>query len=296
MKKVLVFGSTGFIGSAISKHLLQENFDVSLVCRLGTNYPKNTGKVITFVNLYDCINDIDFQGFDIVISCIGLAHDRIKSSTKADIYSSNFYFPTLIYDYCIKAKVDKFICISSSYVYHSFSGGVNLKLKDFQSLRFDLKVKLLCEEKMLSMSTGKDVSLYILQLPQVYGIDAPGIFQKLRGFSNLFRFLPVPPSFIKRILVNIKNVSDIVSVISNSDFYYAGRLIVCDSHPYTWSEIVNFIKLNQSNKFLMIPIPAFVIRILFFFHIKPALFQEFILEDKDTQELLAWKPKHNLFS
>jgi nucleoside-diphosphate-sugar epimerase len=296
MRKILVFGANGYIGNAISRHLSQDGFDVTKVCRFGANYPKDTAKIIEFNNLSDCINEIDFKSFDIVISCIGLAHDRLKSAREDDIIFSNLTLPTIIFDRCIKANVGKFITISSAYVYHSAADGELVKLKDIDTLRIDLKIKALCEEQLLSMNIGNKGSLYILQLPQVYGNCAPGLFQKLKSVTKLSRFFPVPPPFIKRSLVNIINVTDFVNFISCSDIDYGGRLIVCDAEPYTWRDIANFIKLNQTKNVILIPIPAFILQILFYFGVRPALLQNFILSHLETEKCVGWKPKFTLFS
>ena len=105
-KRILVTGSTGFIGSALTKFLL----DKGAVIRL---YDRDNGKDINdYKNIAEAVCDCDYVVH--LAAMIGVGKTEKK---KLEVLNTNIFGTRNVLDACVSAKVKKIVFSSSSEIY-----------------------------------------------------------------------------------------------------------------------------------------------------------------------------------
>jgi UDP-glucose 4-epimerase len=156
MKKVLITGASGFIGSYLKEHL--------------------TGFEISTLSLRDPSWKRQPIDADVVIHCAGLAHS--KNHSKENYYDINSSLTT---DFAIKCKdsgVKLFIFFSTIHVYgSSMLSEISIDTKEKPTS--DYAASKLDAEKNLRKVQDADFAISILRLPIVYDAVAKGNMQIL---------------------------------------------------------------------------------------------------------------------
>lgn len=117
MNKILLTGSTGFIGSELLRGLSQKNIIFITLRKKNKIYPKNKNiKIIYFKNYNQLNNSLAKLSIDTVIHC---ATHYVKYHNYEDIQKlsdSNITFGNIILENLDKMKVKKFINFSTRWV------------------------------------------------------------------------------------------------------------------------------------------------------------------------------------
>ena len=95
--KIVVFGSTGFVGRSLVTHLVEHNHSVILVNR--SNHYHSHAKSIVVSSLFDShLYHNELSSADAVIYLSGLAHiDSKLNSDDLNLYLSNNYYLLLLF-------------------------------------------------------------------------------------------------------------------------------------------------------------------------------------------------------
>lgn len=112
--KIFVFGSTGMLGTYVTKYFSVNGYEVVPVNRKNVDVTKITDKI----SMNSTIN----KG-DVVINCVGLIKQR-SGVTEYDFIKVNTVFPHMLSTTC-EAKEAKLIHISTDCVFDGLSGGYN---------------------------------------------------------------------------------------------------------------------------------------------------------------------------
>jgi dTDP-4-dehydrorhamnose reductase len=110
--KIFVFGSTGMLGTYVTKYFSSRGYDVVPVNRKNIDITKITDKI--------SMNSTIGEG-DIVINCAGLIKQR-ASTTEYDFIKINTVFPHMLATTC-KAKGARLIHVSTDCVFDGATGG-----------------------------------------------------------------------------------------------------------------------------------------------------------------------------
>jgi len=134
--QILVTGCCGFIGSHISKNLLDKRYVVIGVDNLNNYYDvavkeKNKALLCEFSNftfIKDDFCNVNFDHYDIdyVIHLAGYAGVRYSIENPATYFENNIMQSIVLLQKCVKHNVKKFVFASSSSVYG------NIKAESFQ--------------------------------------------------------------------------------------------------------------------------------------------------------------------
>ena len=224
MKKVLITGASGFIGSYLKEHL--KGYEISTLSLRDPNWKEQP---------------IDA---DVVIHCAGLAHSK-KSIPKERYMEINCHVTRELLEHSVQHKIFHFIFLSTMLVYGEGNLGAigpDSKLNPMSDYA-DSKV---CAEEVIR--NAKIIKSTIIRLPLVYGDKVKG------NLASLGRLASISPLFLNinnsRSILMIEDLCDKVDEIITHNSL--GTLL-----PYTkiMSTSELYVELRKSKFYFLIPIP-----------------------------------------
>ena len=175
MKKIIITGGCGFIGSHLAEKLSNLGISVTILDNLSTGRIENIKNFKNKIQFYkvDISNKKKiskyFKNIDIVFHCAALA-DIVPSIENPDLYfKSNVIGTQNIASLCVENKVKKIIYTASSSCY-----GIAKKTPTKENAKIDPKypyalTKYLGEEILIHWSKLFNINLISLRLFNVYG-------------------------------------------------------------------------------------------------------------------------------
>lgn len=161
MKRILLFGGTGFIGKALEKKL-QDKYDVRMMIHnstIDTNNSVFIGNILDQKSFSDEINDDD-----VIINLVGQL-----TGTISNLINLNILGGLNLLNSCIGKKIEKMIFISSINVY-----GENMERpsKEADPLKPQIdygRIKMLSENLYRCFADNYGFNVTILRLAALYG-------------------------------------------------------------------------------------------------------------------------------
>ncbi|WP_215115808.1 NAD-dependent epimerase/dehydratase family protein [Exiguobacterium sp. s80] len=199
MKRVLVTGKSGYIGTKFKEWVEANNKEIKL----------------DYISIRDdSWKEKDFSEYDTVLHLAGIAHVSRNPKLKELYYNIN---RDLTNDLAKKSKndgVNQFIFMSSIIVYGKNSIGLVNGVIDSNTIPVpndfygDSKLQA---EKLLNDLEDENFKIAIVRLPMVYGSKSKGNFQKIKKLS---RYLPVfwgYPNY--RSMIYVENLSNFIYLL-----------------------------------------------------------------------------------
>jgi len=122
MKKVIVFGGSGFQGSHVADKLTEYGYDVHIFDLVSSNYIKPTQKmVIGDILDIDAVSKV-VKDANYVYHFAGIAGIQEANNNPVDAVKSNILGTTNILHACYKEKIERIIFASTIYVYSEHGG------------------------------------------------------------------------------------------------------------------------------------------------------------------------------
>lgn len=192
MKKILIAGGAGYIGSHVANQLIEKKYKVFILDNLSTGDKKNIPKKSIFFKCDICEKEkIDRIIKNIKPDCIFhfAAKLSVPESEKKpkDYFYNNIYGTTNLLDMCVKYKIKKFLFSSTCAVYGSVNGKVNEKKPTFPESIY-AKTKKICEKIILDYSNKFKIKYSILRYFNVVGAHPKGIHGQFKS-QGLFKKL-----------------------------------------------------------------------------------------------------------
>ena len=248
MNKILLTGSTGFIGSALIKNLSQNN---KIYITLRT---KNRNKIKIDKN----INKIFFKSYteldkkikkikvDIVIHCATHYVKNHKTDDLEKLSNSNILLGNILLDNLVNMKVKKFINFTT--VWENYDGKKNNIFNLYSAYKKAFSHLINYYKQRL-----KSVKFYNLIISDTFGVldERKKIINVLK--LNYKRNL-VTKIASKNLFLNLLNVEDIilaVKIILNNKSK-PGSYLLKNTKNYSISEIINRINKNLHKKIKVI--------------------------------------------
>ena len=177
LKKILVIGGLGYIGSVLVKDLLKLNYQINVldINYYGCHFDKKTLSDKKLKIFYgDCDNkkimDKAMSDCSDVIHLGEIVGDPAVNIDQNFSIKNNFENTVFVMSECIKKKINKFIFASSCSVYGNVTYECNEKSK-LNPVSLYAKCKRECEKSILAFKS-KECCPVILRLSTVYG-DSP---------------------------------------------------------------------------------------------------------------------------
>lgn len=165
MKKILVTGGAGFIGSVVAKKLIERSYEVLIIDNLSTGFEYNLPKEAEFIH-GDCsderiIDKLSSKDIEAIIHIAGQSSGEISFEDPINDLNSNTSSTLRLLKLSLENKCERFIYASSMSVY-----GVNKQLKVKESNQ--------CKPKSF-YAVGKLASEYYLNIFKNYGINCTSL-------------------------------------------------------------------------------------------------------------------------
>jgi UDP-glucose 4-epimerase len=224
MKRVLITGASGFIGSYLKEHLT--GFEISTLSLRDPNWKKQP---------------IDA---DVVIHCAGLAHSK-KSLPRERYMDVNCNLTMELLELSLQHNVSHFIFLSTMLVYGEGNIGAIGRDSKINPISDYAKSKLCAEE---FVSDKKNIKSTVLRLPLVYGDKVKG------NLASLGRLASISPLFL-----NIHNsrsilmIEDLVKTIHEVILHQTTGIILPTSRIVSTSDMYGL--LRSPKRYYLVPIP-----------------------------------------
>ena len=193
MKKILVTGGAGYIGSKVCYDLLDKNYKIVVIDNLSNSTKENINKKIIFYN-YDLKNiyriDKIFQKhkFDAVFHFAALTNVSESSKYRNKYYLNNVVVTKNILNLIKKFKIKYFVFSSSAAVYGNIASSPVHENSKIMPISNYGKNKAECELLIKNFSSRYDFYYAILRYFNVIGADfklRTGQLSKGSLFKNL---------------------------------------------------------------------------------------------------------------
>lgn len=202
MKKVLLIGQGGYIGTAVSNYLAK--------------YPDY--KVDSVSSMNEEWSLISFTGYDAVYNVSGLAHANARKGTEEQYYDVNGRLPIKVAEKAKKEGVPLFIQMSSMIVYGDMSELYKDKMITANTVPEESTVygkSKMYAERGLNKLAEDGFQVAIIRPPLIYGKDARDNFPRLVKFAKTF---PVFPKLHNsQSMLYIDNLCELVRLIIDNN-------------------------------------------------------------------------------
>jgi nucleoside-diphosphate-sugar epimerase len=244
-KKVIVTGVTGFVGSAITKKLLETSFNVlGLRHHSLASVPNNDCGCYDELTLDLCNPNLRLKdalkGVDIVIHCAGVSRNPKTRKDRALCRELNLDATVRMANEASSSGVKLFVFFSTMKVY---GGNNEIPLTEktkvspqdvYSQLKYEAELKLLHISKRSSMK------VVILRCPFIYGDSIPGSIGTLKSMVSLGIPLPIGYCTAKRSSLGIENLTDAVLKIVRLDApVKSGIFLITDDEDLSLKDFLN---------------------------------------------------------
>ncbi len=262
--KILITGSTGFIGQRLLKYCKINNFKIRLLSR-SLNKTTETFKC-DFEK--DAIPPNAFRGIDIVIHLAGVAHD-LKSGINISTYEKvNVDATKSIAQLAKKNHIKKLIFISS--VKAGCSPQKNICVQeDDQSLPSGIygKTKREAELELIKILKNCNTELLILRPTLVYGPDVKGNLELMLRWIKKGFFPPLPDGKNKRSMIHVDDfVLAIFYLIENKEYLNPEIINISDGCTYSSKETYQLLCNSVNKQLPSWTMPMFLFDLLGYLH------------------------------
>lgn len=234
MNNILVTGSTGYLGSSYINQYKDKYF-----------FQK-------FSLLNQKVEDINFDGIDIVLHCAALVHQKVEHPYKK-YHEINVVYPVKLAKLAKEAGVKQFVFISTIAVYGE--GLEKLNENTICNPITPYGISKLEAEKQLLKLNNKNFKVSIIRPPMIYGKNAPGNIDSLVKLVKRSPILPLGEIDNKRSFIYIGNLCYIIDEIINQN--QSGIFLAGDDKAVSTTKLCELITKNLDKKVYLVKIPFF---------------------------------------
>lgn len=281
----LVVGATGFIGSHFCK-LFNEN----VIPVLREDFRSN--RVLT--NVQSRI-DLDLTGrINTVIYLAGTAHYAEQKNYRKildfDVLATKDFI-----NECIEHKVKRIVYLSSINVYDTM---YNVQPFSIRDIPIPSNIKgfscLIVENKLLHHASKHEIEVVIVRTPMVYGVNAPGNFNKMVNIVRRLPLLPFGCLANKRSFINVDNLCDFLFLCSIHPNAAGHTFLASDGKTVSIKEFTDAIAKGLGKKIFQLPVPVTLMRLVGKLSGKSTMIEQLYgnleVDSSNIKEILGWTP------
>jgi len=237
LNRVLVTGSSGFIGNKLTKHLAEMKV---LVRTLSRKNQSNYETVVCDLQS-DVIPDDTLDGVNTVFHLAGFAHDMRDASKSADLYYKvNVSATVQLAELAVKSGVKRFVFVSSVKAGGNPPLGTCANEKNQKNTE-DVygKTKREAELKLLKIGKESGMHVSIIRPSLVYGPNVKGNLQLMLSAIGKGWFPPLPETGNRRSMIHVDDLVQAILLVSEDKHTNGEIFIATDGTPYSSREIYN---------------------------------------------------------
>jgi len=293
--KIIVTGSSGFVGSNLTKYFRMLNYEVIEISRnlQPSFYDQLVSRDINY-NFDKIFNDVHA-----VVHCAGIAH-RLKKEKFADwddYKSINVEVALRFAELAANHGVKRFIFLSSAKV----CGENTNNLSPFSEISqpnpgssYALS-KYLAEVGLQKISESSDMEVVIVRPPLIYGPGVRANFRNLINWINDSKPLPLAAlDFNRRSFLGIDNLNDFLNCCISKPNAANQTFFVSDGCSISTAELIGKISNALGVKARLYSVPLSLLTLAAKFLSKydelRAISSSFEVDISKSKELLGWKP------
>ena len=288
VKTVMVTGSTGFIGAALTKRLLRDRYHVVEATR------SNVGNIDGHTSW-----DGSFSGVDVecVIHLAARVHaiQELSADPLRAYRDTNVAGTKRLAEYAAASGVKRFIYLSSIKVNGETTGAEPFTATDRPSPNDPYgqsKAEAEAELRAISIRTGLDV--VIIRPPLVYGPGVKANFLSMMRWLNRGTPLPLGAIRNQRSLVALDNLVDLIVTCLRHPAAVNQILLVSDGEDLSTPALLRRTAAAMGKHARLVPIPTPILRTVAGWLGKRDLAQRLCgslqVDIRKTRDLLDWSP------
>ena len=289
--KILITGSTGFIGRHLISDLLTKWPEVKIVAALRDKKSDLPSQVEQCV-LGDFLDKPDWA--EALKGCDCIIHLAAQtSSDKKNIQKLNVDLTQDLVVASIQAGIKKFIFLSSIKVLGD-TAQMPLSEQDQAKPEDDYaRSKLQAENKIKDLTNNSSMTYTIIRPPLVYGTGVKGNFQKLVRLAKVPLPLPLGHIKNKRTLCAVNNLTDFILLCLKHEQAENETFCVADKESLSTNELLGLLARAQKRKIMIVPFTGPVIKMMLKVLGKKAiadrLFGNLEVRSQRAEQLLNWQ-------
>ncbi|WP_141054016.1 NAD-dependent epimerase/dehydratase family protein [Aliarcobacter cryaerophilus] len=235
MKKLLITGSSGFVGRYFIKKY-KDNYEI---------------KIFSF--LKDDINTLDCSDIDVVFHLSALVH-QMGGASKEEYERVNVTQSLQLAKKAKESGVKQFVFMSTVKVYGEETDSVNTE-KSICNPEDEYGKSKQKAEFELQRLEDKDFKVSIIRTPIIYGYGVKANIKSLINLVNKVPLLPFGKIENKRSMVYIGNLCHLVYEIITQE--KQGIFLASDDEPLSTSRLIELVAKNLDKKIYLVKIPFF---------------------------------------
>lgn len=299
-RRVLITGSTGFLGRSLYRHLESEGYDVIGSTRKlsDDSIDQNNIVIPTLGPKTDWSEAL--TNCDIVVHAAARVHmfDDISPDTRRAYKEVNTLASINLAEQAVKHGVKRLVFISSIGVNGAYTRGVAISIDSTPNPISPYAVsKFEAENGLWEVARNSPMELVIIRAPAIYGVNAPGNF---RLISNAIRRgIPMPFGAVrnKRSFIYIDNLTSFVEICLTHSQAADNLFIVSDGEDLSTPEIIEVMSQLLSKRPIIFGFPKCLLRLLFRVagkaNASSSLLSDFQIDSSFARNRLNWEPPVN---
>lgn len=238
VEKALVTGASGYIGSRLVCHLLQQGIDVVTVTRESPSIAKGTNVKCDLAN--QNLDDQYFEGVDVVFHLAAVTHDASNRVDRDYYFALNVDATMMLARQSNRLNVRKFIYVSS--VKAIDSGKDEFVSKVSEGVYGASKFK--AETDLVEFGHRTNMEIEIVRPSLVYGPDAPGNIGQMKKAIAQGWFPPLPDFGNIRSMVHVDDLVRLLSVLAHIDNPDCRRITITDGERYSSADVYDILRTS----------------------------------------------------
>ena len=260
MKRYLITGSSGFVGSRLLRLLNNTECEISLILqKINLNYETAVCSLGR-----DKIPLSALKSVDTVFHLAGFAHDLNNPSKVEKIYQSvNVDATVELAELAVQSGVKKFIFVSSVKAGGgALSGECMTEIDQSSPDGVYGRTKREAEIKLLEIGRKSNMHVSIIRPALVYGPNAKGNLNLMLSGIELGWFPPLPEVGNRRSMIHVDDLVRAIFFLAEDDRANGEIFIATDGKPYSSREIYNSMRGILNKRPCNWSVPIFLFNII----------------------------------
>jgi nucleoside-diphosphate-sugar epimerase len=296
--RILITGATGFIGRALTQHLIVLGHDIACAIRRPNTLIPGVrtvpvGDIGAITNWRPAL-----QGISVVVHLAGLVHlpELSRHSRAGELYNAiNIGGTRSLALAAAEAGVDRLIFVSSISVNGETSGRQPFREEDPPAPHGAYALsKLEAERSIIEIAETHAMTWCIVRPPLVYGQNARGNFQRLAQWIARGWPLPLGSATAKRSYIALDNLVSVLVAALDAPGAADALLLASDGEDVSTADFVRCIAKHMGTNVLLVPVPPAIVKTVAAAVGRASdaikLFEPLQIDNSLVRDRLTWKP------